>query len=203
MLLTTGALTAHRRDEYLQTARVAVDPDRVGIELDLTPGISVAEEVLAAIDRDGNRSISSEEAQAYRRQVLDGVVAEVDGMPLALELVDSRVPEVEAVLNGEGTMRLHVRVPLPRLSAGTHHFRYRNNHRPDIGVYLVNALVPASERVSIVAQRRDVDQRDVTIEYTLAADPATRVRGGLSAAAAGAAIWLTVWWRRRATIANP
>ena len=53
---------------------------------------------------------------------------------------------------------------LPRPSAGTHRLRYRNSHRSEIGVYLVNALVPASERVSIVAQRRDVDQRDVTIE---------------------------------------
>ena len=65
-------------------------------------------------------------------------------------------------------------------------------------MYLVNALVPASDRVAVVAQRRDVDQRDVTIEYTLAPDPATRVRGGLSAVAAGAVILLTsVWWRRR------
>jgi len=197
VLLAASATSAHRRDEYLQTARVAVDPDRIAIELDLTPGIAVAEQMLAAIDRDGNRSISDEEAAIYRREVLDAVTVDLDGAPLSLELVDSTVPEVAAVLNGEGTMRLHAAAALPRLSSGTHRLRYRNSHRSNIGVYLVNALVPASERVSIVAQRRDVDQRDVTIEYTLAADRATRVRGGLSAATAGAAIWLMVAWRRR------
>jgi hypothetical protein len=201
VLLATSVSSAHRRDEYLQTARVAVDPDHVGIELDLTPGIAVAADVLAAIDRDGSRSISEGEAQAYRRQVLDGLAIDIDGTPLSLELVNGSVPEVDAVLNGEGTMRLYARAALPRLAPGTHHLHYRNSHRPDIGVYLVNALVPASERVAVVRQRRDVDQRDVTIEYTLAADLATRALGALAAAVAGAAIWLAARWRRRA-IAN-
>ena len=198
MLLAGGAASAHRRDEYLQAARVAIDPGRIEIELDLTPGIAVAEQVLAAIDRDGNRAISDGEARAYRDLVLGGLTVDVDGTPLALALIDSSVPEVAAVRNGEGTMRLRAGAALPRVSAGTHRLRYRNAHRPDIGVYLVNALVPASDRVAVVSQRRDVDQRDVTIEYTLAPDPATRLRGGLSAGAAGAAIWLTsLWWRRR------
>jgi hypothetical protein len=197
-LLATTVTSAHRRDEYLQTARVAVDPDRIEIELDLTPGIAVAEQVLAAIDRDADRSISDQEARAYRREVLEALTVDVDGRPLSLELVDSTVPEIEAVVNGEGTMRLHATAALPGLSAGSHRLRYRNSHRSDIGVYLVNALVPASERVTVVRQRRDVDQRDVTIEYTLGADAATRVRGGLSAAAGGGAIWLTsLWWRRQ------
>ena len=204
VLLAGGAASAHRRDEYLQAARVAIDPDRIEIELDLTPGIAVAEQVLAAIDRDGNRSISDGEARAYRARVLDGLAVDVDGTPLALELADSSVPAVAAVLNGEGTMRLRAAAALPRVSTGTHHLRYRNSHRPDIGVYLVNALVPASERVAVVSQRRDVDQRDVTIEYTLGPDAATRVRGGLSAGAAGAVIWLTsLWWRRRREPADP
>ena len=193
-----GTPSAHRRDEYLQAARVAIDPDRVEIELDLTPGIAVAEQVLAEIDRDGNRSISDGEARAYRGQVLGAIAVDVDGKPLPLESIDGTFPEVAAVLNGEGTLRLRVVAALPRLSAGTHRLRYRISHRPDIGVYLVNALVPASDRIAIEAQRRDVDQRDVTIEYTLAADRATRLRGGLSVALAGAVIWLAaVWWRRR------
>ena len=190
--------SAHRRDEYLQAARVAIDPDRVEIELDLTPGIAVAEQLLAAIDRDGNRSISDGEARAYRGQVLGALAVDVDGTPLSLESIDGPFPEIAAVLNGEGTLRLRLVAALPPLSAGTHRLRYRNSHRPDIGVYLVNALVPASDRIAIESQRRDVDQRDVTIEYTLAADLATRVRGGLSVALAGGVIWLTTtWWRRR------
>ena len=193
-----GWPSAHRRDEYLQAARVAIDPDRIEIELDLTPGIAVAEQVLAEIDRDANRSISDGEAQAYRTQVLSTMAVDVDGKPLSLEIIDGTFPALAAVLNGEGTMRMRTAAALPRLSAGTHRLRYRNSHRPDIGVYLVNALVPGSARVVVASQQRDVNQRDVTIEYTLGPDPETRVRGGLSAGAAGAAIWLTsLWWRRR------
>ena len=37
--------SAHRRDEYLQAACLAIDPDRVELALDLTAGIAVAEVV--------------------------------------------------------------------------------------------------------------------------------------------------------------
>ena len=47
---------------------------------------------------------------------------------------------------------------------------------------------------AVVRRERDVDQRDVTVEYTLAADPTTRLRGGLSVAGGGAALW---GWRAR------
>src|SRR5580765_8182089 len=46
------AASAHRRDEYLQAARLAVEPGRVDLELDLTPGIEVAEAIIADIDGD-------------------------------------------------------------------------------------------------------------------------------------------------------
>jgi hypothetical protein len=39
-----GAASAHRMAEYLRAARLGIEPDRVAIELDLTPGIAVAEQ---------------------------------------------------------------------------------------------------------------------------------------------------------------
>ena len=126
------------------------------------------------------------------------VTVDVDSRPVVLELTERSFPGVDAMLNGEGTMRIQAAAATPRLSAGLHRLRYRNSHRSDIGVYLVNALMPSSDRVAVASQRRDADQRDVTIEYELRADPATRLRGGLAVASAGALIWLTTWlWRRR------
>src|SRR5262245_65012781 len=52
-----SVLSAHRRDELLQAARIAVGPERVDLELDLTPGIDVADGVIADIDRDGNGAL--------------------------------------------------------------------------------------------------------------------------------------------------
>jgi hypothetical protein len=197
VLVAGGWSSAHRRDEYLQAARLAIDPDRVQIELDLTPGIAVAESVLAEVDLDRNRSISAREAGAYCARLLSAMAVDVDGTPLALALTGSTFPDVGAMMTGEGTMRLQAVAAMPRLSGGTHHLRYRNSHRSDIAVYLVNALVPASDRVAVASQRRDVDQRDVTVEYTLRADAATRIRGGVLVAIAGALIWLAASRHRR------
>lgn len=190
--------SAHRRDEYLQAARLAIDPERVQIALDLTPGIAVAERVLAEIDLDRDKFISEGEAQAYCTRLLSDVTVDVDRRAVVLELTGRSFPGVDAMLNGEGTMRIQAAAATPQLSAGLHQLRYRNSHRSDIGVYLVNALVPSSDRVAVASQRRDAAQRDVTIEYELRADSATRLRGGLAVAFAGALIWLTTWlWRNR------
>jgi len=199
VLVCSTGLSAHRRDEYLQAARLAIDPDRVELELDLTPGIAVADAVMMEIDRDANMSISAAEARAYSERVLSTVALDVDAGPLRVELVDSDLPAVDSVRRGEGTLRIHAVAHLPRLADGLHHLRYRNAYRSDISVYLANALIPASDRVTVGAQRRDVDQRDLLVDYTLRGDPATRVREGLPAGVAGALVVLVnVWWRRRA-----
>ena len=70
LVLMSGSWTsAHRRDEYLQAARLAIDPDRVELALDLTPGIAVADLVLSEIDVDRNGLISVAEARAYSDRV--------------------------------------------------------------------------------------------------------------------------------------
>jgi hypothetical protein len=198
VVIAGTGVSAHRRDEYLQAARLAIDPERVQIALDLTPGIAVAEGVLTEIDRDANGSISAAEARAYSERVLSAIALDVDGMPLSVALVDSAFPGIGTVRRGEGTTRIHAVAPMPRLPDGVHHLRYRNTYRADIGVYLANALVPASDRVTVASQRRDVDQRDLLIEYRLRGGPTTRVRQGLSVGLTGALVLLVnVWWRLR------
>ena len=193
-----GLTSAHRRDEYLQAARLAVDPDRVQVELNLTPGIAVAAAVLAEIDLNANRSISVAEARAYADRVLRVVALDVDGIPLRLGLVDSAFPTLDAVLTGEGTIHIRAVASMPHLADGLHHLRYRNAYRSEIGVYLANALVPASDRVTIAAQRRDVDQRDLVVDYMLRGQSTTTIRGALSFGITGALILIAnVWWRTR------
>ena len=176
------AASAHRRDEYLQAARVAIDPDRVQIELDLTPGVSVAEQVFSEIDGNRSGAISGGEAQAYAARVLAAIAVDMDGTALGLDLVDSRMPPRDAVLNGEGTVRIRAVAAMPRDADGVHRLRFRNTHRADISVYLANALVPVSERIAITAMERDVDQRDLVVDYVVRPAAATRTRGWRSAA---------------------
>jgi hypothetical protein len=198
-VVSAGAgLSAHRRDQYLQAARLAIDPGVVQIELDLTPGIEVADAVLADIDRDADRTISAAEARAYSERVLGAIALDVDGTPLGVELVDSDCPAVDSVRQGGGTTRIRAAARMPRLADGLHHLRYRNTYRSDIGVYLANVLVPASDRVTVAAQRRDVDQREIVVDYRLRGDRAARIRHEVPVGVTGVLVLLVnVWWRRR------
>src|SRR6185436_13755871 len=126
----------HRLDEYLQAARLGIDPDRVALSLDLTAGIAVAEVVLSEIDLDKNGMISAAEARAYADRVLSAIALDVDGIPLRVELVESTFPAFDTVRSGAGTTHIQAVATLPRLDAGLHHLRYRNAYRSDIGVYL-------------------------------------------------------------------
>jgi hypothetical protein len=48
---------------------------------------------------------------------------------------------------------------------------FRNVHRSEIGVYLVNALVPADDRIEITGQRRDGLQHELTIDFRVSGAP--------------------------------
>ena len=162
-----STVSAHRRDEYLQAARIGIATDRVEIELDLTPGIALATLIGREIDLDGTGEISIGEGTAYAAVVLKSLRLDVDGTPLDLRLIASRFPTIAAMSAGEGTIRLRIAASTPPLAAGPHELVYRNGHRPDIGVYLANALVPGDDQVVVTAQARDVAQRELTIAYVL------------------------------------
>ncbi len=168
-------LSAHRRDEYLQAARLAIAPGRVEVQLDLTPGIAVADAVIAEIDRNGDGVFSTEEQQAYVQRVLGGIGLDVDGQALAAGVTSASFPDAGAFTRGEGVIQLQLEAALPALPAGAHHLTYHNTHHRDIGVYLANALLPDTDRIAIGAQRRGLDQRDLTIDYVLRDESSARV----------------------------
>jgi len=168
----SGVATAHRRDEYLQAARLAVEPGRVELELDLTPGIAVSDATIADVDRDRNGVLSEQEKRAYVGRVLDAVVLELDGRSLHVEPTGSTFPGFNDFRRGEGTIRIRSAVALPHHVAGDHQLSFRNTNQREGSVYLANALVPNSNRVTITAQRRDPAQRTLTIDYALRPGPA-------------------------------
>ena len=44
-------ISAHRLDECLQAALIDIAPDRITLELDVTPGVAIAESLIPEIDR--------------------------------------------------------------------------------------------------------------------------------------------------------
>jgi hypothetical protein len=186
-------VSAHRREDYLQAARISVEPYRLAIALDLTPGIAVAESFIASIDLDGDGALSASEQQSYAGQVLSALAVDLDEGPLEPHLLSWSFPEVSALRRGEGAIRLNIQGELPRVNAGSHHLFFRNTHLAGHGAYLANALVPESARVTVTGQRRNFDQSELTIEYVLQADSVSAALPWALSALAGA--FLTVRFR--------
>jgi hypothetical protein len=195
-LAGSAGVSAHRLDECLQAARIAIEPDHVELELDLTPGRAVADAIVADIDRDRDGSLSPGERQAYVARVLGDVRLEVDGRPLDVKAAAATFAQVEAFRSGEGTIRIRAGAVLPRNDVGAHRLFFRNSHRRDVSVYLANALVPASARIGVTAQRHTAEQQDLTIDYVVREGRAMSLPGWLVLAGAlGAALY--GWWSMR------
>ena len=65
MLAPARAALAHPLDVYLQATYLTVGPAQIVVELDLTPGVLVAPQILPELDTDGDEVISDAEGQAY------------------------------------------------------------------------------------------------------------------------------------------
>jgi hypothetical protein len=165
VLATPGESAAHRLDEYLQAARVSLDRERVMLEVDLTPGASVAPAVIAMIDLDGDGAISPAEAAAYGQTALGDLVLDLDGRSVSMTLTRAEVPSIGEMLAGAGAIQLRAVGAAGPHVVGRRVLRFQNNHHPRTSVYLVNALVPEDEGVAVLAQIRDPSQRSVRIEY--------------------------------------
>ncbi len=190
-------MSAHRRDEYLQAARIMIDPDRVQIELELTPGIAVVDGIVPAIDLDANGIIDTSEWRTYTQHVLEDLTLDIDGRPLRLAVVIEVTPTMASMRDGEGAMRMNLMATLADLTDGPHRLHYRNTHRSDIGVYLANALVPTSDQVRITSQHRDGEQHDLAIVYVLGTADASRRTMWLAMGAASVLFGVvTFWWNR-------
>ena len=165
---------AHRLDEYLQAARLSLGPDGVALELDLTPGVAVAPEIMAIIDRDANAAISLEEARAYGQAVMSDVRLTLDGHAVDVKLERVEVPSAADLRDGLGTIAVRASGGVDRLAPGRHSLRFQNDHHPDGAAYLINALAPGDPAISVVGQHRDPTQRHGRIEYEI--QPASAAR---------------------------
>jgi hypothetical protein len=196
-LLLGTSLSAHRRDEYLQAARIAVEPDHVAIDLALTPGAAVAETLLATIDTSHDGALSAAERAAYGRRVLGEISLVLDGRPLPLQLTAATFPDLASARRGEAAVRLRIRTAATSVRPGAHQLAFTNAHLPEHSVYLANALVPESDRVAVTAQRRAIDQHELTIDFALSAMPEQTSRAPLIITLACAAALIIPVVRRR------
>ena len=159
LLSLPSAAFAHRDDQYLQATLVVIEPNGVRLQINLTPGVAVAEQVLARIDRDRDGAISNNEAAAYAKLLKRDLTFRVDGRKLELKLTASEFVPPAELRSGSGTIQMELSAISSPLAAGPHRLTLENRHLTRISVYLINAAQPKFATVQITRQKRNENQR--------------------------------------------
>lgn len=163
---------AHRLDEYLEAALVAIAADHVEVQLRLTPGVAVLPAVLALIDTDGDGLLSPAEQRAYTARVLSDLSLTLDGQPLSTRLTAARYPGQHALREGLGEIAIDLNATLPSLLLprffSPHRIAFENRHLRSLAAFQVNCLAPQDPAIKISAQRRDYAQTRYEVEYAQA-----------------------------------
>ena len=165
-LILPSVASAHRLDEYLQATLVTIDSGEVRLQINLTPGVAVAEQVLALIDRDHDGTISTNEARVYSELLQEKLTVRLDGRKLSLKIKASDFPPVSELLTGWGIIQLEFTAHFPSLAPGEHHLTLKNRHLPSLSVYLLNAARPKAG-LEITKQRRNKNQSSGEIEFRI------------------------------------
>ena len=162
-----SAALAHRDDQYLQATLAAIEPSGVRLQINLTPGVAVAEQVIAEIDRDRDGAISESEAVAYAEVLRRDLTLRVDGRKLELKLTASEFVEPAELRTGSGTIQMEFSAIFGPLAAGPHRLTLENRHLTTMSVYLINAAQPRFATVQITRQKRNENQSAGEIEFYL------------------------------------
>ena len=166
LLALPSAVFAHRDDQYLQATLVAIEPNGVRLQINLTPGVAVAEQVIAVIDRDHDGVISKNEAAAYAKLLKRDLTLRVDGRRLELKLTASEFVPPAELRTGSGTIQMEFSAISGPLAAGPHRLTLENRHLTTMSVYLINAAQPKLATIEITTQKRNDNQSAGEIEFT-------------------------------------
>jgi len=171
LLALPSAALAHRDDQYLQATLAAIEPSGVRLQINLTPGVAVAEQVIAEIDRDRDGAISESEAVAYAEVLRRDLTLRMDGRDLELKLTASEFVEPAELRTGSGTIQVEFSAISGPLAAGPHWLSLENRHLAPMSVYLINAAQPKFATIQITRQKRNDSQSTGEIEFTLSSVP--------------------------------
>lgn len=156
---------AHRLDECLQATRVKLATNQVELSIEVTPGVTIVKEFLAAVDGDHDGTISHAEGRAYGRKVLKELTAELDERPLKLSLLEISSSPVAEMKQGTGVVRIKAGASFKPLYRGRHQLSLTNRHLTAISVYLVNAVKPSDTAITISKQTRNERQQDYRLDF--------------------------------------
>jgi len=127
------------------------------------------------------------------------VALEVDGRRAPLRLAGGGFPSRREMDEGVGAIRLDLTADAELGTAGEHQLSFRNDHLPELGVYLVNALVPTTSEIKLGGQERDPLQREMrlSLQVTDAGTHGPRPWAGVLVLCLCLVLFIPRWKRRR------
>jgi hypothetical protein len=205
LVLAAPSALAHRLDEYLQGAIIAVEKTRVDVELTLTPGVAVFPRLIVDIDTDGNGVVSTTEQQAYVGRILRDLTLKIDGQPLTSRLLSMEFPAIGEMKEGRGEIRIEFESALPA-GGPNRKLTLENHHQNQIAAYQVNCLVPRDPDIRILAQKRNYSQSYYELDFVQAGVPSNPrslawlagVQRPLGTVGLLLIAWLALLWGHRA-----
>jgi hypothetical protein len=165
LLAFPSSVSAHRLDEYLQATLVSIEPGTIRLQFNLTPGVGVADKVIALIDRDDDGTISTNEATAYSALINRDLTLRLDQRSLELKLASSEFPTPTELRSGSGIIQLEFTATPGPLASGAHTVTLENHHFATTSVYLFNAAHPKYASVQIITQKRNDTQSTGEIQF--------------------------------------
>ena len=193
-------VSAHVLDEYLQATLVDIAPDAIHFQVNLTPGVEVAQPIVASMDPNQDGVISASEAAHYADLFQRDLQASLDGRTIELTLVSSRFATPAELRTGWGMVELEFSIAPGALAAGQHKLILENRHLPKVSVYLFNAQWPSSSQVKITRQNRNENQSRGEIEFSYH-PPVIPSRISPTFAALGGVLMVVtgigIWWMRK------
>jgi hypothetical protein len=155
---------AHRLDECLQATIVSIEQSHIVASMRLIPGVAVSNEVIAAVDTNGDGVFSEPEQRTYAQEVLRDLSLSVDGRPLKPRVGVVSFPAPADMKEGTGEIHIEFAADLP--AGGSHRtLVIENHHEPRISVYLMNCLAPQDRNIQVMAQYRNQNQSYYRVDY--------------------------------------
>lgn len=166
LMLLCRVASAHRLDELLQATIVIIESNEVRLQITLTPGVAVADNVIAGVDRNRDGVVDATETSTFAEGLQRDIRAELDGRILELRRESCVIPRLEELRTGWGLIQAEFTAGAARLSAGSHELSLQNRHLPEISAYMLNAAPGKPGTLEIVRQTRNDNQSVGSIDFT-------------------------------------
>ncbi|MGN6485237.1 MAG: nickel/cobalt transporter, partial [Thermomicrobiales bacterium] len=197
-VLAPAATLAHPLDVYLMGSYVTVTPTQVEVEVDATPGVLLAPDVLAQIDTNGDGTLSDAESRAYVQTIVDALQLSVDGTPLTLSITKIEMPSYLNIQAGYGLIRISTSADLPAsatAAGATASLAYVNGYTPTGAMYQVNTFTSGSTPIGLGTQDRSDDQASLDVLFAIngtvaSSESTTTGSASSSATTSSASGWL-------------